>query len=72
MVRLLSILFLLCAGLCPASLRRDWVERPGLTALANQWGHVLDGYGYTHDPAGLAHQHRPQPGADGLHRDRGL
>ena len=36
-----------------ASLPRDSLARLDYTALANPWGHVLDGYGYTHDPLGL-------------------
>jgi RHS repeat-associated protein len=31
----------------------DSLSRLDYTALANKWGHVLDGYGYTHDPLGL-------------------
>ena len=31
----------------------DSFARLDYTALENQWGHVLDGYGYTHDPLGL-------------------
>ena len=31
----------------------DQLERLDYTALINQWGHVLDGYSYTHDPLGL-------------------
>jgi RHS repeat-associated protein len=31
----------------------DSLERLDYTALVNRWGHVLDGYGYTHDLLGL-------------------
>ncbi len=31
----------------------DSLSRLDYTALLNQWGHVLDGYGYTHDLLGL-------------------
>jgi RHS repeat-associated protein len=31
----------------------DAVRRLDYTALADKWGHVLDGYAYTHDPLGL-------------------
>lgn len=31
----------------------DALSRMDYTALLNHWGHVLDGYGYTHDPLGL-------------------
>jgi RHS repeat-associated protein len=31
----------------------DSLARLDYTAMANQWGHVLDGYGYSHDPLGL-------------------
>lgn len=31
----------------------DSLSRLDYTALANKWGHVLDGYGYTHDALGL-------------------
>jgi RHS repeat-associated protein len=31
----------------------DGLGRLDFTALANYWGHVLDGYTYTHDPLGL-------------------
>lgn len=53
MRRLLSVLCLFCCGLACASLPRDSLARLDYTALVNKWGHVLDGYGYTHDPLGL-------------------
>jgi RHS repeat-associated protein len=31
----------------------DWLARLDYTALVNRWGHVLDGYAYTHDLLGL-------------------
>src|SRR5207247_7089799 len=31
----------------------DSLNRMDYTALVNYWGHVLDGYSYTHDPVGL-------------------
>jgi RHS repeat-associated protein len=31
----------------------DSLDRLDYTALVNAWGHVLDGYAYTHDPLGL-------------------
>jgi RHS repeat-associated protein len=31
----------------------DSLDRLDYTALVNRWGHVLDGYSYTHDPLGL-------------------
>src|SRR6266404_3717775 len=31
----------------------DALDRQDYTALVNYWGHVLDGYSYTHDPLGL-------------------
>src|SRR6266702_7098266 len=31
----------------------DSLNRQDYTALVNYWGHVLDGYSYTHDPLGL-------------------
>ncbi len=31
----------------------DGLNRQDYTALVNYWGHVLDGYSYTHDPLGL-------------------
>jgi RHS repeat-associated protein len=31
----------------------DGLNRLDYTALINYWGHVLDGYSYTHDPLGL-------------------
>lgn len=31
----------------------DSLSRVDFTALLDHWGHILDGYGYTHDPLGL-------------------
>jgi hypothetical protein len=46
---LFSVLGLFFCSLACGNLPRDSVSRLDYSALINQWGHVLDGYGYGYD-----------------------
>ncbi len=53
MIRLVSTFCLLCCCPVSASLPPNSPGRSDQAALVNRWGHVLDGYSYTHEPLGL-------------------